>query len=131
MHKELYKKVKNKKQNTFVNTVIKSFTKYKVKCNTNKYLFLMYDLSIIFNFKVNLHFAPAAPVSPSDAVQTCRKPGPDSCSCLPHLTTPLLSWDPSQHHDVGPPGAPQNPEALEPELLASSTPTQALSCSLL
>lgn len=78
-----------------------------------------------------LLFCFSAPISPSHPIPACWGKGYDSGPHLPHPASPLLPWNVSQHHDVGPTGTPKHSQALEPELPAACTPTTALCCPLL
>ena len=63
--------------------------------------------------------------------QACRQQACATDACLPHTAPPLPPWHSAHHHQLGAPGASQDPEAMEPELSATCTSPPALSCSVL
>lgn len=68
----------------------------------------------------------------SHSIQQTR--GQQACgtdACVPHTPPPLSPWHPTYHHQLGTPGASEDPQALEPELPAACPSPPALSCSLL
>ena len=63
--------------------------------------------------------------------QACGQQARAADACLPHAASPLPPRHSAHHHQLGAPGASEDPQALEPELPATRTPSPALSCSLL
>lgn len=75
---------------------------------------------------------PTAPLAPHHAIQqACGQQacGPDAC--LSHAAPSFPPWHPTHHHQLGAPGTPEDPQALEPQLPAACASPAALSCSLL
>lgn len=74
----------------------------------------------------------AAPLTPGHPVQQAfGQQARAAGTHLPHVTPPLAPRHPSHHHQLGAPGATENPQALEPELPATRTPPTALGRALL
>lgn len=82
--------------------------------------------------RISRSLPPAAPLPSDRPIQQARGQqagAPDAC--LPHAAPPLPPWHSAHHHQLGAPGASEDPQAMEPELPAARTSPAALGCSLL
>lgn len=84
------------------------------------------------DFVLSCSFPWAAPLPFDHSIQqACRQQARATDTSLSHAAPPLPPRHPTYHHQLGAPGASENPQALEPELSATRTSPPALGCSLL
>ena len=89
-------------------------------------------LGSLVNTLCSLPPSPAAPLPlHHPGQQACGQQARAADTRLPHAAPPLPPWHSTHHHQLGAPGASEDPQALEPELPATRTPPAALGCPLL